>query len=44
MHEPLHTPRLLLRQWTDDDLAPFAALNADPAVMRYFPAPLHRAQ
>jgi RimJ/RimL family protein N-acetyltransferase len=44
MHEPLHTPRLLLRQWTDDDLAPFAALNADPAVMRYFPAALHRAQ
>ena len=36
----LSTPRLLLRQWRDDDLAPFAALNADPEVMRYFPAPL----
>ena len=30
----LSTPRLLLRQWRDDDLAPFAALNADPEVMR----------
>ena len=40
----LSTPRLLLRQWRDDDLAPFAALNADPEVMRYFPAPETRAQ
>lgn len=35
--EPL-TERLQLRQWQDTDRAPFAALNADPAVMRYFPA------
>jgi RimJ/RimL family protein N-acetyltransferase len=34
----LHTPRLLLRPWQDSDRAPFAALNADPEVMRYFPA------
>jgi RimJ/RimL family protein N-acetyltransferase len=40
----LTTARLLLRQWRDDDLAPFAALNADPEVMRYFPSPLTRAQ
>lgn len=40
----LTTKRLLLRQWRDDDLAPFAALNADPEVMRYFAAPLTRAQ
>lgn len=40
----LTTPRLLLRQWRADDLAPFGALNADPEVMRYFPAPLTRAQ
>jgi RimJ/RimL family protein N-acetyltransferase len=40
----LTTERLLLRQWRDDDLAPFAALNADPEVMRYFAAPLTRAQ
>jgi ribosomal-protein-alanine N-acetyltransferase len=41
-HE-LRTPRLLLRRWRDDDLAPFAAMNADPEVMRWFPAPLDRA-
>lgn len=29
--------RLLLRGWRDADLAPFAALNAHPEVMRYFP-------
>jgi RimJ/RimL family protein N-acetyltransferase len=40
----LATPRLRLRHWRDDDLAPFAALNADPEVMRYFPATLTRAQ
>jgi ribosomal-protein-alanine N-acetyltransferase len=27
----------MLRRWTDDDRAPFAELNADPEVMRYFP-------
>ncbi len=32
------TERLLLRQWRDEDLAPFAALNADPEVMAYFPS------
>jgi len=36
--------RLLLRQWRDADLEPFAALNADPEVMRHFPARLGRAQ
>ncbi len=34
----------MLRQWREEDLAPFAALNADPEVMRYFPAPLTRTQ
>ena len=38
----LRTERLLLRQWRDDDLAPFAALNADPEVMEHFPARLTR--
>ncbi|KAB8049023.1 GNAT family N-acetyltransferase [Janthinobacterium rivuli] len=38
----LVTPRLVLRQWRDSDLAPFAALNADPRVMACFPAPLAR--
>ncbi|MBI2709436.1 MAG: GNAT family N-acetyltransferase [Actinobacteria bacterium] len=34
----LRTERLVLRRWRDDDLEPFAALNADPEVMRHFPA------
>ncbi|HYI74158.1 MAG TPA: GNAT family N-acetyltransferase [Gaiellaceae bacterium] len=40
----LRTPRLLLRQWRDDDLEPFAALNADPEVMRHFPTTLTRGE
>jgi RimJ/RimL family protein N-acetyltransferase len=40
----LGTRRLLLRQWRRADLASFATLNADPEVMRYFPAPLTRRQ
>ncbi len=31
------TPRLRLRQWRDSDYAPFAAMNADPRVMEFFP-------
>ncbi|MFI0739433.1 GNAT family N-acetyltransferase [Streptomyces sp. NPDC021100] len=31
----IHTPRLLLRRWHDDDLAPLADINADPYVMRW---------
>lgn len=38
----LETPRLLLRQWHESDLAPFAALNADPRVMACFPSILSR--
>jgi RimJ/RimL family protein N-acetyltransferase len=34
------TERLLLRRWQEADRAPFAAMNADPEVMRYFPEPL----
>jgi RimJ/RimL family protein N-acetyltransferase len=40
----LSTPRLVLRQWRDSDLEPFAALNADPEVMRYFPGPMSREE
>lgn len=36
----LDSARLRLRPWRDDDLPAFAALNADPQVMRYFPAPM----
>jgi RimJ/RimL family protein N-acetyltransferase len=38
----LETPRLRLRAWRQEDLAPFAALNADPQVMEFFPALLNR--
>jgi RimJ/RimL family protein N-acetyltransferase len=40
----ISTERLLLRPWRDDDLAPFAALNADPRVMEHFPKTLARAE
>jgi ribosomal-protein-alanine N-acetyltransferase len=40
----LRTGRLVLRPWRPADRAPFAALNADPEVMRHFPAPLSRAE
>jgi len=31
----LRTTRLLLRAWRDEDIAPFAEMSADPAVMEY---------
>ena len=34
------TGRLLLRGWRDEDLAPFAAMNADARVMKHHPAHL----
>ncbi|HTL66284.1 MAG TPA: GNAT family N-acetyltransferase [Lacunisphaera sp.] len=36
--------RITLRQWRDDDLDPYAAMNADPVVMEHFPRPLDRAE
>jgi RimJ/RimL family protein N-acetyltransferase len=38
----LTTQRLLMRQWKVSDYEPFAAMNADPAVMEHFPALLSR--
>jgi ribosomal-protein-alanine N-acetyltransferase len=38
------TTRLVLRRWRADDRTPFAALNADPEVMRYFERPLTREE
>lgn len=40
----LRTERLLLRGWTDADLEPFAAMNADPAVAEFLGCPLTRAE
>ncbi|MEU8777901.1 GNAT family N-acetyltransferase [Streptomyces sp. NPDC048606] len=31
----IRTPRLLLRRWSDDDLAPLSEINADPEVMHW---------
>ncbi|WP_342108344.1 GNAT family N-acetyltransferase [Methylobacterium sp. SI9] len=35
---------LILRRWRPEDTAPFAALNADPAVMAHFPRPRTAAE
>lgn len=40
----LESARLLMRQWRDEDLPAFAAMCADPQVMRYFPAPMSRLE
>ncbi len=39
-----HTARLVLRPWLERDRAPFAAINADPEVMEFFPSTLTRAE
>jgi RimJ/RimL family protein N-acetyltransferase len=38
------TDRLRLRAWRESDLAPWAAMNADPEVRRYFPDVLTHEQ
>jgi ribosomal-protein-alanine N-acetyltransferase len=40
----LETGRLILRDWRQTDRVPFAEMNADPEVMRYFPATQSREQ
>ena len=40
----LRTARLVLRPWTAEDRAPFAAMNADPEVRRFFPSLQTRAE
>ena len=40
----LHGERVLLREWVQHDLEPFAALNADPRVMEHYPSPLTRSE
>ena len=46
MSEPfeIRTPRLLIRSWRDEDFEPFAAMNADPRVMEFFPVTLSREE
>lgn len=40
----LATDRILLRRWRMSDRAPFALVNADPAVVEFLPASLARAE
>ena len=40
----IKSDRLILRPWKEGDLEPFAALNADPKVMEYFPATLSKPE
>ncbi|GAA2382654.1 GNAT family N-acetyltransferase [Nonomuraea africana] len=44
MSDAMETDRLIMRRWRESDLAPFAAMNADPEVMEHFPATLSRAE
>jgi ribosomal-protein-alanine N-acetyltransferase len=44
MAPELLTSRLRLRNWCEEDLTPFAAMNADPRVMQFFPKTLTRAE
>ena len=38
----IRTDRLLARRWREEDREPFAAMNADPAVMEHMQGPLTR--
>ncbi len=40
----IQTERLILRQWCDQDLEPFAVMNADPRVMEFFPSTLSKKE
>jgi ribosomal-protein-alanine N-acetyltransferase len=42
--KPIRTERLLLRNWSEADREPFAAMNADPAVMEHFSSTLSREE
>jgi len=41
--DTIRTDRLLMRRWRESDREPFAALNADPETMQFFPETLGRA-
>lgn len=40
----MNTPSIILRQWEDADLDPYAEMNADPRVMEFFPQCLTHAE
>ncbi|MFK7807545.1 MAG: GNAT family N-acetyltransferase, partial [Saprospiraceae bacterium] len=37
MQPTIQTPRLLLRNWTDEDIEALIPISADPIVMEHFP-------
>jgi RimJ/RimL family protein N-acetyltransferase len=41
--DTINTDRLIMRRWRESDREPFAALNGDAEIMRYFPSMLDRA-
>jgi ribosomal-protein-alanine N-acetyltransferase len=43
-HSALPTARLILRRWREEDIAPFADMNADTLTMRFMPGVLTRAE
>jgi RimJ/RimL family protein N-acetyltransferase len=42
--DTVHTDRLLMRRWQEEDRAPFAGLNGDPQTLVFFPSTLTRAE
>jgi RimJ/RimL family protein N-acetyltransferase len=40
----LETSRLMLREFTPEDAEPLALVLSDPETMRFYPAPLDRAE
>lgn len=40
----IRTSRLRIRSWRDDDFEPYAAMNADPRVMEFFPSVVSREE
>ena len=36
----IETPRLILRDWKEEDFIPFAEMNGNPSVMEFFLHPL----
>src|SRR5689334_1543250 len=43
-YQEIKTERLLLRRWRTADREAFAAMNADPRVMKYFASTLSRQE
>ena len=41
--DTLRTERLLMRRWRESDREPFAVLNGDAEILKYFPSTLGRA-